>query len=100
MVSLYRKERDASVRYVTITDRQQNLFGYPTLTVITGRDFLMTREKHFTYADEAEMQQALRRMIDRRLSSGYAVLYSYFGEDRFGSIARKIRRLDSTRTAP
>ena len=92
MVSLYRKEPDNSVLYVTITDRQQNLFGYPTLSVTSGRDFFMTREKHFTYADEAELQKALRGMIDRRIRKGYEVLYSYFREERYAALERKLRQ--------
>jgi hypothetical protein len=92
MVSLYRREPDNSVLYVTITDRQQNLFGYPTLSVTTGRDFFITREKHFTYGDEAELQRALRGMIDRRLRSGYAVLYSYFREARYAELGRRLER--------
>ncbi len=86
MVTLYRREADGSTRYVTITDRQGNLFGYPTLTVTSGNDFFLTREQHFTYAHEAEMQTALRGMIDRRLRRGYHVLYSYFGENQYPDI--------------
>lgn len=92
MVSLYRKDPDNTMLYVTITDRQQNLFGYPTLTVTSGRDFFLTREKHFTYADEAELQRALRGMIDRRIRKGYAVLYSYFREGSYDTLAKKLRR--------
>ncbi|HKK49869.1 MAG TPA: hypothetical protein VJ932_12295 [Alkalispirochaeta sp.] len=109
MVSLYRKESDGSVLYVTITDRQQNLFGYPTLTVTSGRDFFLTQEKHFTYRTEAELQKALRGMIDRRLKREYSVLYSYFREERYPGLERRLHRtepparldaVDSTSAAP
>lgn len=90
MVTLYRREEDGSTRYVTITDRQGNLFGYLTLTVTTGNDFFLTREQHFTYADEAEMQHALRGMIDRRLKRGYNVLYSYFGENQYPEVRHRV----------
>ncbi|MEX2443275.1 MAG: hypothetical protein WD492_06710 [Alkalispirochaeta sp.] len=103
MVSLYRKESDESVLYVTITDRQQNLFGYPTLSVTSGRDFFLTQEKHFTYHTEAELQKALRGMIDRRLKRGYSVLYSYFREERYAGLQRKLYRrgeVDSSSAAP
>ena len=83
MITLYRRHADGSTQYLTLTDRQGNLFGYPTLSVVTGRDFFVTKEKHITYADEAELQRALRRMIDRRLAAGYAVLYSYFRPDQY-----------------
>lgn len=92
MVTLYRREDDGSTRYVTITDRQGNLFGYRTLTVTTGNDFFLTREEHFTYADEAEMQHALRRMIDRRLRANYSVLYSYFGEGQYPGVRSDLDR--------
>lgn len=95
MVSLYRRESDSSMNYITITDRQQNLFGYPTLTVTTGTDFLLTRERHFTYADEAELQRALRGMIDRRLRKGFEVLYSYFREQEYASIAGHLQRREA-----
>ncbi len=103
MVSLYRKESDGSVLYVTITDRQQNLFGYPTLSVTSGRDFFLTQEKHFTYRSEAELQKALRGMLDRRLKRGYSVLYSYFREERYAGLERKLdrrRAVDSSSAAP
>ena len=90
MVTLYRRESDGSTRYVTITDRQGNLFGYRTLTVTTGNDFFLTREQHFTYADEAEMQDALRRMIDRRLRNKYSVLYSYFGDNQYPNVKSRV----------
>lgn len=92
MVTLYRREDDGSTRYVTITDRQGNLFGYCTLTVTSGNDFFLTREQHFTYADEAEMQHALRGMIDRRLKRNYNVLYSYFGEGQYPAIQTELDR--------
>lgn len=95
MVSLYRRNSDGSTRYITITDRQQNLFGYPTLTVTSGTDFLLTRERHFTYADEAELQRALRGMIDRRLRKGYELLYSYFRDQEYRAIAGRLRRLQA-----
>ncbi len=92
MVTLYRREDNGSVQYVTITDRQGNLFGYPTLTLTVGRDFFITRERHFTYADEAETQKALRGMIDRRLRNGFEVLYSFFRERRFASVEQLLAR--------
>jgi len=90
MVTLYRRDGDGSSRYVTITDRQGNLFGYPTLTVSAGRDFFLTSERHFTYETAAEQQRALRRMIDRRLRKGFEVLYSYFREDQFKGLQRRL----------
>lgn len=108
MVTLYRREDDGSTRYVTITDRQGNLFGYRTLSVTSGNDFFLTREQHFTYANEAEMQQALRNMIDRRLKRGYSILYSYFGENQYPEIRSRVeprtmpgggRRQDSSAAA-
>lgn len=92
MVTLYRRENDGSTRYVTITDRQGNLFGYRTLTITTGNDFFLTREQHKTYANEAEMQKALRRMIDWRLRRRYSVLYSYFGENQYPDVRERIRQ--------
>ena len=90
MVTLYRKEDDGSTRYVTITDRQGNLFGYPTLTVTAGRDFFLTSERHFTYESAGEVQKALRGMIDRRLKSGFDVLYSYFRHRQFSGLEQKM----------
>lgn len=97
MVTLYRREKDGSTRYVTITDRQGNLFGYRTLTVTTGNDFFLTREQHFTYDNEAEMQTALRRMIDRRLRRRYSVLYSYFGEGTYAEVRTRVEFRGQTR---
>lgn len=90
MVTLYRREEDGTTHYVTITDRQGNLFGYPTLTVTVGRDFFLTSERHFTYETDGELQKALRGMIDRRLRRGFDVLYSYFREGRFQNVRRKL----------
>ncbi len=90
MVTLYQRMEDGSTRYVTITDRQGNLFGYYTLTVNSGRDFFMTSERYFTYETQGEMQRALRGMIDRRLRKGYSLLYSYFGSGRFDNLQRHL----------
>ena len=90
MVTLYRKEDSGSTRYVTITDRQGNLFGYPTLTVSAGRDFFLTSERHFTYETAGELQKALRGMIDRRLKNGFEVLYSYFRHQQFQGLQQKL----------
>ncbi|MDA3950930.1 MAG: hypothetical protein PF508_17110 [Spirochaeta sp.] len=90
MVTLYRKDDDGSTRYVTITDRQGNLFGYPTLTVTAGRDFFLTSERHFTYESAGELQKALRGMIDRRLKNGFEVLYSYFRHQQFRGLQQKL----------
>src|SRR6056297_2386094 len=90
MVTLYQRDDDGSTRYVTITDRQGNLFGYPTLTVTAGRDFFMTSERHFTYESTAELQKALRGMIDRRLKNGFEVLYSYFRHQQFRGLQQKL----------
>lgn len=95
MVSLYRKDTDGTTHYVTVTDRQGNLFGYPTLTVTTGRDFFLTQERHLTYETEPEMQRALRGIIDRRLRRGFSVLYSYFRDDRYAALARKLGAADT-----
>lgn len=89
MVTLYLRENDGSTQYATITDRQGNLFGYPTLTVTTGRDFFLVNERHFTYETQAELQRALRGMIDRRLKKGFEILYSFFREDRFVGLQEK-----------
>ena len=99
MVTLYRREHDGSTHYVTITDRQGNLFGYPTLTVTAGRDFFLTNERHFTYENDGEMQNALRRMIDRRLRKGFDVLYSYFREERYRVLERRLGSGDGTTAA-
>jgi hypothetical protein len=90
MVSLYRTEADQSVSYVTITDRQPSLFGHPTLSVTSGRDFSIIRERHHTYRTEAELQTALRGMIDRRLRNGYEVLYTFFRPGRYPTVERRL----------
>jgi hypothetical protein len=95
MVTLYRREPNGTTHYATITDRQGNLFGYPTLTVTSGRDFFLVNERHFTYETDAELQRALRGMIDRRLKKGFEVLYSYFREDRFSGLQKKLEHSGS-----
>ena len=78
MVSLFRRHSDHATRYISVTDRQGNLFGYPTLTVTTGNNFMVMKERHHTYRTEAELQQELHKMLERWLSQGYTILYSYF----------------------
>lgn len=91
MVTLYRREPDGSTRYITITDRQQDLFGHPTLTIDSGRNEVLARQRHITYASESERQHALRDIIDRRMRRGYEVLYTWF---RPGSYVDLQSRLD------
>lgn len=92
MVTLYHRKDDGSTRYVTFTDRQGNLFGYLNLTITEGNDFFLVRERHRTYATEAELQHAVRRMIDRRLRRGWSVLYSWFGTHRYPELERKLEQ--------
>ena len=92
MITLYRRESDGSTRYVTYTDRQGHLFGFPTLTVTEGTDFFLARERNYTFETESEQQKKLRTMIDRRMKRGYSVLYSFFRNDRFPQVRRLLRR--------
>lgn len=100
MVTLYRSRTDRSTEYITITDRQGNLFGYPTLTVTAGRDFFLTSEHHYTYENEADLQKALREMIDRRLKNRYDVLYSYFRPGQYPDLRARLTAADSGRSMP
>ena len=92
MVSLFRRRPDGVTHYISVTDRQGNLFGYPTLTVTTGDDFFVTKERHHTYHSEAELQEELRKMLDRWLAKGYTVLYSYFRAGRFTELRDHLSR--------
>ncbi len=98
MVTLYRSQSDVSTEYVTITDRQGNLFGYPTLTVTTGRDFFLTSERHYTYDSEASLQSALRDMIDRRLNRSFEVLYSYFRPGQYPVLQARLTASEGGRS--
>jgi hypothetical protein len=100
MVTLYRRQLEGTTEYVTITDRQGNLFGYPTLTVTTGRDFFLTSERHVTYESEADLQKALRDMIDRRLKKRYEILYSYFRPGQLPELNQRLTALRSARSMP
>lgn len=86
MITLYRHEPDGTTRYITYTDRQGNLFGYPTLSVASGRDLILTNESHMTFETIGELQTSLRRMIDARLRERYQVLYSYFRPGSYGEL--------------
>lgn len=98
MVTLYRNQSGVSTEYVTITDRQGNLFGYPTLTVTTGRDFFLTSERHYTYESEADLQRSLRDMIDRRLKKRYEILYSYFRPGQYSNLRRRLTAMQTARS--
>lgn len=100
MVTLYRRQSEGSTEYVTITDRQGNLFGYPTLTVTTGRDFFLTSERHYTYEDEADLQRALREMVDRRVKKHYEILYSYFRPGQYPDLRARLTATQSARSMP
>ena len=79
MVTLYRHIPTGTTRYVTITDRQPNLFGLPTLTVSSGPDLLSPNwERHYTFSCEQERISALEKLVARRRRAGYTILYSYF----------------------
>lgn len=97
MITLYRHDPDGTTRYITYTDRQGNLFGYPTLTVESGRNLILTNESHMTYESGGELQAALRKMIDARLRERYQVLYSYFRPGSYGDLRGQ---LDSAQGGP
>lgn len=92
MLVLYRTNRDGSKRFVTYTDRQGHLFGYPTLTVTEGNDLALSRERHFTFETEGQRQARLRKMVDSRLRRGYQVLYSYFRPNRYPQVEETVQR--------
>ncbi len=63
--------------YYTLHDYQTGLFGTYTLTVIWGPYIETGRRKVYTFETRTEMDRKLRRLVRRRFTLGYSLLYSY-----------------------
>ena len=78
-------------RYYTIHDRQGNLFTPYTFTSVWGIFLKSGREKTFAFKSQIEMERKLRFLINKRIESGYKVLYSFSRCREYTEIFNSIR---------
>ncbi len=69
------------MHFYTIHNRQGNLFTPYSLTIAWGASMDSGREKLIILESRKELDDRIRRVLHRRLSEGYRVLYSYFRQD-------------------
>lgn len=63
--------------YYTIHDRQPGLFQAHSLVAVWGPNPDSGRRKVYSFDTRDEKDEALRRLIQKRIGDGYTVLYSY-----------------------
>jgi len=86
IVTFFKEDAKGCFWYYSVHDRQGNLFAEYAFTVTWGRERNAGREKVYLYDCRQEMEKALRRMMRKKLSQGYRVLYRFARDDKFINI--------------
>lgn len=94
MITLYKRVGPDHIRYYNISDQQLSLLSDFSFTVsyTVGKSGAW-RERQSSFKSAGEMDAAIRRLIRRKLSEGYAVLYTFGKFKRSGQMATTL--LDS-----
>ena len=83
MITLYRRNKDGSLRYFSISNRQGHLFSAFSFQTIEGSSVSAGREREYLFDSRREMDATIRELISRRLKRDYRVLYSYFRKHEY-----------------
>lgn len=83
IVTLYRTGTDGRMLYYTVHDRQQSLTSAYSLTSAFRTGNGREREKHHDFNSLAEMDAMIRKLLSRRVKSGYRLLYSWSRDARW-----------------
>ena len=86
--------------YYTLHDRQTGLFEKYTLTTMWGSTPDGGREKVYSFSSAEELDEKLRGLINRRLRSGYTVLYSYSRDKNYRAVLQEYLDHPEERQAP
>ncbi len=90
MIILLRKTTPKGKHYYyTLHDRQTGLFELYTLTTMWGSTPDGGREKVYSFSSAEELDEKLRELIQRRLRSGYTVLYSYSRDKNYRAVLQE-----------
>ncbi|MBN2873717.1 MAG: WGR domain-containing protein, partial [Spirochaetales bacterium] len=77
MITLYKTDDDASIRYYAMHDRQPLLTAPFALTVVWWPANGRGREKIYGFDSAASMDKKLRQLFSRKIREGYVVLYRF-----------------------
>jgi len=91
MTITFYKQSSAITRYYTMHDRQGHFFSPYTFTAVWGTVLQSGREKVFAFDSRCEMEKKLRFLMNKRIASGYKVLYSFSRNDIYTEIFNSIK---------
>ncbi len=90
MIILLRKTTPkGSHYYYTLHDRQTGLFEAYTLTTMWGSSPDGGHEKVYSFSTEKELDEKLRKLVEKRLRGGYKVLYSYSRDKNYRAVLQE-----------
>jgi predicted DNA-binding WGR domain protein len=90
MIILLRKTTPkGTCYYYTLHDRQAGLFEHYTLTSMWGSSPDGGRQKAYSFTSTRELDEKLRQLMNRRLRSGYKVLYSYSRSENYRAVLQE-----------
>jgi hypothetical protein len=92
MITLVKITPPKKVYYYHIHDWQGDLFSPYALSVSWGLDLRKSRRREYVFDTRKEMDLFLRKLISKRLKSGYKVLYTYFREDKYKELKPLLRK--------
>ena len=90
MITFYKAEKDGSLRYYSVHDRQSHLFSKYSFSTIYGMDQGQGRERVYTFQTRREMDRKLREIFNERVEIGYKVLYSYAKKPKYQTMFKEV----------
>ncbi len=82
MITLYRRGDDGELSYYIIHDNQLTLVPEWSFTTAWTSARSRWSERQKRYGSAREMDEAIRRLVKRRLRMGYSLLYAFSGRGR------------------
>ena len=92
MITLYKTDQQGRIHYYSIHDRQTHFFSPYALTVNWGNALSAGREKVYALGSREEMDQTLQQLIQRRVTRGYRVLYSFFRNQEYKHLRPALKK--------
>ncbi len=95
-ITLRKTDARGAQYYYTIHDRQPGLFQAHSLIAVWGPNPDSGRRKVYSFDTRDEKDEALRRLIRRRIGDGYTVLYSYARSRAYRRVLEEFDRTSDT----
>jgi len=83
IVTLMKQGKDGKLLYYTVHDRQQSLASPYSLSTGFRSGNGRERERHYDFETLLDMDKMIRKLLKRRITHGYRLLYSWSRDARW-----------------